>query len=69
MSTSRQTHLNQQVGKRSILKRNRERLYTDYASPSEDKATQRSIAEQAHAEWLTKQTRTINLSDHLRRKY
>jgi vancomycin resistance protein YoaR len=69
MSTSRQTHLNQQEGRRSLLKRNRERLYTDYASPSEDKAALRSIAEQAHAEWLTRQTRTTNLSDHLRKKY
>jgi hypothetical protein len=69
VSTSRQNHLNQQEGKRAAAKRIREIMTWEYTQPSDDKAALRAVAEQAHAEWLTRQPRITNLSDHLRKKY
>jgi hypothetical protein len=72
MSTSRQTHLNQQDGKRSVQKQRRAQMYSDFAvvkrGPSKDEL--RAAAERALGEWqLKNQPRTSNLSDHLRKKY
>jgi hypothetical protein len=56
-------------GKRAVLKLQAAYLYKMYATPQPDKNNLRAIAEQAHAEWLTKQMRVTNLDDHLRKKY
>jgi hypothetical protein len=69
MSTSRSTHLTQQEGKRAMKKMADAGRYMRFATRSEDKSEQRDLAAQAYAEWLTKQPRITNLSDHLRKKY
>ena len=69
MSTSRTTHLTQQEGKRAMKKMGDTVRYARFATKSQDKAEQRDLAAQAYAEWLTKQPRITNLSDHLRKKY